>query len=234
MKLHEAKACVFIDIFQFNTNRFWAFKQMILGPRAIANVRGLRFYRFLGTGGGMGFSLRPDFGTYAVLTQWDDPEDYKKFIATHSYWATYQRHATQQRTLHLIPVQSHGKWDQSNPFASGIIKDLEVGDAPVAIVTRATVNWNRLFSFWRAVPNAAKSIESATDVLYYKGIGEWPWVQQATVSIWKNFDAVNAYAYKNRDHADIVQKTRLKKWYKEDLFSRFVVKKDTHFQPIIV
>ena len=107
MKLHEVKACVFIDIFQFNTNRFWAFKQMILGPRAIANVKGLGFYRFLGTGGGMGFSLRPDFGTYAVLTQWDDPEDYKKFIATHSYWATYQRHATQQRTLHLVPVQSH-------------------------------------------------------------------------------------------------------------------------------
>ena len=133
MKLHEAKASVFIDIFQFNTNRFWAFKQMILGPRAIANVKGLGFYRFLGTGGGMGFSLRPDFGTYAVLTQWDDPEDYKKFIATHSYWATYQRHATQQRTLHLVPVQSHGKWDQSNPFVSSIIKDLEVGDAPVAI-----------------------------------------------------------------------------------------------------
>ena len=234
MKLHDAKACVFIDIFQFNTNRFWAFKQMILGPKAIVNVKGLGFYRYLRTRGGMGFSLRPDFGTYVVLTQWDDPEDYKKFIATHSYWETYRRHATQQRTLHLVPVQSHGKWDQSNPFASSIIKDLEVGDASVAIVTRATVNWNRLFSFWRAVPNAAKSIESASDVLYYKGIGEWPWVQQATVSIWKNFDAVNAYAYKNQDHADIVQKTRLKKWYKEDLFSRFVVKKDTHFQPIIV
>ena len=29
----------------------------------------------------MGFSLRPDFGTYAVLTQWDDPEDYKKFAS---------------------------------------------------------------------------------------------------------------------------------------------------------
>ena len=26
---------------------------MILGPRAIANVKGLGFYRFLGTGGGM-------------------------------------------------------------------------------------------------------------------------------------------------------------------------------------
>ena len=54
MKLKDAKASVFIDIFRFSNNRFWAFKQMILGPRAIANVKGLGFYRFLGTGGGNG------------------------------------------------------------------------------------------------------------------------------------------------------------------------------------
>ena len=170
MKLKELEASVFIDIFRFSNNRFWAFKQMILGPRAIANVKGLGFYRFLGTGGGMGFSLRPDFGTYAVLTQWDNSEDYKKFIMTNSYWDRYRRHASQQRTLQLVPIQSHGKWNKSNPFLTSIVKDLEIGDAHVAIITRATINWNRLFSFWRAVPNSAKSIEAATVVLYYKGM----------------------------------------------------------------
>ena len=68
---------------------------------------------------------------------------------------------------------------------------------------------------------ASKAIEKADGIHYYKGIGEWPFIQQATVSIWENFESVNAFAYKDKVHAEIVKKTRQKKWYKEDLFSRF-------------
>jgi hypothetical protein len=84
-----------------------------------------------------------------------------------------------------------------------------------------------LFSFWKSVPLASKAIENAKGVQYYKGIGEWPFIQQATISIWDNFEAVNTFAYKDKAHADIVKKTKQMKWYKEDLFSRFYLISDT-------
>ncbi|MBT6567711.1 MAG: spheroidene monooxygenase [Flavobacteriales bacterium] len=225
---------VYIDFFQFESHRYWAFKQMLLGPIAIQKTSGLQFFKFLGTGGGNGFSLRPDFGTYAVLTLWDSPRDYQNFTANHPYWKTYQKKAAYQRTIGLVPVHSHGKWNGNNPFANHIEKTTStLAYAPVAVLTRATLNWNRLLSFWRSVPHAARTIETAKGVLFYKGVGEWPWVQQATVSIWENFEAVNTFAYKHRGHAEIVRKTKAQKWYKEDLFSRFVVASDTQFQPTI-
>ena len=59
--------------------------------------------------------------------------------------------------------------------------------------------------------------------LWFKGIGELPFIQQATFSIWENLESVTNFAYKDLNHSDIVKKTKKRKWYKEDLFSRFVI-----------
>ena len=99
-------------------------------------------------------------------------------------------------------------------------------DKKAVVITRATLRWTRLLSFWRSVPKASKAIENAPGIQYYKGIGEWPFIQQATVSIWDNFDAVNSFAYKSKIHTNIIKQTRQKKWYKEDLFSRFYLISD--------
>ena len=96
-------------------------------------------------------------------------------------------------------------------------------DLPVAIITRATLNYSKLFEFWNSVPKASKAIKNAKGVKWFKGIGELPFVQQATFSIWDNLQSVKDFAYKNADHSEIVKKTKKRKWYKEDLFSRFVV-----------
>lgn len=228
----ETNIHVFISFFRFGENRFWAFKQMLLGPRIFSEIPGLQFYKFLGTGGAKGFSLWPDFGTYAILTVWKSPTAFIEFQKKNPYWQEYRSHAKQQRTLGLIPIHSHGLWSGMNPFAEHQIKDFSVGDAQVAVLTRATLHWKRLISFWRSVPLASKTIEKAKGVHFYKGVGEWPFVQQATVSIWDNFQAVHDFAYKQQGHAAIVRKTRKQKWYQEDLFSRFVVLTDTQFQDI--
>ena len=122
----------------------------------------------------------------------------------------------------LSPIKSHGLWSCKNPFSNTTLsKEEKDSNKKAVVITRATLRWNRLFSFWKSVPAASKAIEKADGIHYYKGIGEWPFIQQATVSIWENFESVNAFAYKNKAHAEIVKKTRQKKWYKEDLFSRF-------------
>ena len=53
------------------------------------------------------------------------------------------------------------------------------------------------------------------------GIGEVPWIKQATFSIWQNKASMKAFAYNMQQHADVIKKTRKEKWYKEELFVRF-------------
>src|SRR6056300_217509 len=216
-----------LTLFSFKTNKFWAFQQMGLAPFQLKDTEGLRFYKFLGTGGGQGFSLQPDFSTYAFLGVWESFSFYENCLQNHSIFKAYRNKATVQRDLVLKPIKSHGKWSGQNPFIPQTSTSNQTDIKKAVVITRATLHWNRLFSFWKSVPLASKAIENAKGVQYYKGIGEWPFIQQATISIWDNFEAVNTFAYKDKAHADIVKKTKQMKWYKEDLFSRFYLISDT-------
>jgi hypothetical protein len=195
----------------------------------LKSVEGLQFFKFLGTGGGSGFSLTPDFSTYAFLGVWNDRSQYNDCMNEHPVFLQYKEKASSQRELVLSPVNSHGKWSGKNPFKTQENQKSRFEDSNLkaVVITRATLRWNRLLSFWKAVPAASRAINNAQGVSYFKGIGELPFIQQATVSIWESFEAVNTFAYKGKEHATIVKETKQKKWYKEDLFSRFFLISDT-------
>ena len=218
-----------LTLFTFKRNKFWAFKQMGIAAGKLKSVEGLQFSKFLGTGGGNGFSLTPDFSTYAFLGVWNDRSQYNDCMNEHPVFLQYKEKASSQRELVLSPVNSHGKWSGKNPFKTpeNPKSSFEDSNLKAVVITRATLRWNRLLSFWKAVPAASRAINNAQGVSYFKGIGELPFIQQATVSIWESFDAVNTFAYKGKEHATIVKETKQKKWYKEDLFSRFFLISDT-------
>ena len=218
-----------LTLFTFKRNKFWAFKQMGIAAGKLKSVEGLQFFKFLGTGGGSGFSLSPDFSTYAFLGVWNDRSQYNDCMNEHPVFLQYKEKASSQRELVLSPVNSHGKWSGKNPFKTQENQKSRFEDSNLkaVVITRATLRWNRLLSFWKAVPAASRAINNAQGVSYFKGIGELPFIQQATVSIWESFEAVNTFAYKGKEHATIVKETKQKKWYKEDLFSRFFLISDT-------
>jgi hypothetical protein len=58
-------------------------------------------------------------------------------------------------------------------------------------------------------------------LIYTKGIGEVPIRQMATFSLWKNMDALKAFAYQSKGHRSAIEKTRQRNWFKEELFVRF-------------
>ena len=68
---------------------------------------------------------------------------------------------------------------------------------------------------------ASDAIKKAKGVEYFKGVGELPFIQQATVSIWKDEASINMFAYKNKNHSEIIRKTKRESWYREDMFTRF-------------
>ena len=210
---------VYLHFFTYNQHRFWAFTQMQRAHAGLQQCKGLQFYKMLGTGAGAGFSLRPDFSTYALLTVWDTEQcKLKAFDKAAILQAFFDRSAG-QRIYSLSPIHTHGNWSGQSPFE--VQKPL--GDKPIVVITRATLNPTRLLEFWRHVPQASRAIKQAKGVGFFKGIGEWPFVQQATFSVWESAEAIRTFAYVSQAHASIVKKTRQRKWYKEDMFNRFEV-----------
>ena len=192
--------------------------------RFMKNQNGLIFYKFMGSGGRSGFSLRPDFSTYALLSVWENEDQAKSFLERNKLVSLYKKKCKQVRLLILKPFQSHGLWSGINPFKINDQQTIE--KSKVAIITRATLNYSKLISFWNSVPNSSKAISKAKGVYFFKGIGEIPFVQQATISLWDSIQDVINFAYKSEEHSEIVKRTRKEKWCKEELFSRFYVLND--------
>lgn len=215
-----------ISFFKYKTNKYWAFTQMGNSHKIFNKTKGLLFFKLLGTGGGSGFSLYPDFSTYAVLCVWENELFAREFIHQSEHSKLISLKALYRKDFFLNTIKSHGKWDGKNPFTT-TAKSINPNNK-VAIITRATVNKYRLFEFWNSVPNASKAIQKAKGVEWYKGIGEWPLIQQATFSIWKNIDFVKKFAYEGGLHKEIVKKTKSRNWYNEELFARFEILKSEY------
>tara|TARA_B100001094_G_scaffold201063_1_gene195060 strand:+ start:855 stop:1463 length:609 start_codon:yes stop_codon:yes gene_type:complete len=192
---------------------------MNLAFDVLNKTAGLSFFKLLGTGSGKGFSLYPDFSTYAILCVWEKESFAKVFIEKSNHSKLISKKAFSREDFFLSPIKSHGLWDGINPFS--VTKHEFNKESKIAIITRATLNKNKLFEFWKSVPQASLAIQNAKGVEWFKGIGEWPFIQQATFSVWDNIGSVKEFAYGSGVHSKIVTKTRKRNWYKEDLFARF-------------
>ena len=54
------------------------------------------------------------------------------------------------------------------------------------------------------------------------GIGELPFIKQATFSIWESKESMKKFAYQMHQHQEAIKKTRKENWYSEDMFVRFI------------
>ena len=204
--------------------KFWAFFMMQYGHRYLKKVNGLSFYRLMGSGKNGGFNPFPDWSVYALLQVWDDEASAELFFNTNSLFAQYQTKATEIWTLHLRNIAVHGSWNSVTPFAKEVLTDPE---AKIAVLTRATIKWNKLIQFWRYVPTSQQNLKENEGLLFSIGVGEVPILQMATFSLWNDQEALKKFAYHSAGHREAIKKTKELNWYKEELFSRFQVIKTT-------
>lgn len=216
-----------VSIFHFSgwKNKYWAFSQMGIGPFRVGKVAGLQFLKFLGSGAINGFSILPDFSTYAILAVWDKEASAERFFSNHALFNDYTKHSERVQTHFLHNTMSHGLWNNQNPFEAVLTFD---PNAPVAVLTRATIRKRRLWAFWKQVPSASMAVENTPGLQFAIGIGEAPLIHQATFSIWESGKQMMAYAYNANPHKGIIKETRTQKWYKEELFARFIPYKTIH------
>lgn len=185
------------------------------------------FYKLMGCGKNGTFDKIPDLQQWAILTVRDNetiPEgkDYLKTLygSFISKWVLLFQ--CEVFTFYLQPIKGHGTWDGKQPFEyvqSGNLDKSEV----VATLTRATIRISKLKYFWQNVASAANSMVKANGFIFSAGVGEIPWIKQATFSIWTSEEAMTKFAYGTMAHANIVKKTRKEKWYSEDMFVRFKI-----------
>nr|WP_225986585.1 spheroidene monooxygenase [Rufibacter sp. LB8] len=185
----------------------------------LQQVKGLRFYKLLGSGQGRGFSLKPNWYRYGLMCTWDSPNAAEDFLHGHPLMRQYQEHTFEQYHLSLLPLQTHGLWDGKNPFTTETRASTQ--DQPIAVLTRASIKLTKVLDFWKHVPQASASLDQAQGLLASIGLGEAPFIRQATFSLWENEAAMKAYAYRTASHRDVITRTRTQGWYSEEMFARF-------------
>lgn len=168
---------------------------------------GVKFAKVLGTGRGRRFGpTSADLTRWAALTVSDEPPDLKTgpTIAT--------------CTITLGPIASRGTWSKQAPF-----QNERNSKGNVLVLTRARLRARRLPVFWRANAPVARILEDQEGLLAAFGFGEAPLGFQGTVSIWRNAADVTRFAYRQPEHAAVVERTPHERWYAEELFARFHV-----------
>ena len=186
----------------------------------------ISFYKLMGSGKNGTFDKTPDWQQWAIFTVMsvdsisenckDDllRKMYGLFIAK---WLRLFKCETW--TIVLDPIEGHGYWDGKKPFGELLRKSKFEGN--VAVLTRATIRISKLNAFWKQVDGVASRMSTAPGFVTSFGIGEVPWLKQATFSIWESEDAMKKFAYSMAEHKEVIVKTRREKWYSEDMFVRF-------------
>jgi heme-degrading monooxygenase HmoA len=190
--------------------------------RPLSREPGLRFFKLVGTGSGIGFSRVPDLALWGLFAVWERTADWERFRSASRVMRQYEARGEEIYSLLLRPLAAHGRWDGVEPFGAVVPeRGARDADAPVVVLTRASIRLARQLRFWDAVPRVDATLQGHPDLLLTFGVGELPYLRQATLSVWRSARAMQAWAYGSPQHAEVVRRTRDEAWYAEDLFARF-------------
>ena len=175
----------------------------------------------MGTGKNGTFDKIPDWQQWAVLTVTPQSNSTKKAQPSYGSFINrwYRFFNCEIFTMQLEPLEGRGTWDGKKAF--GDLPPMSDYSGRIARVTRATIRLNKLKYFWENVAPVAAQMHTAKGFLFSAGIGEVPWIKQATFSIWDSREDMTAFAYGMKTHREVIQKTRKQQWYREDMFTRF-------------
>jgi hypothetical protein len=198
--------------------RLWAFKWMGRARRPLAATAGLGFHRLLGSGSGLGFSLLPDFGRYALLATWSSEPAADEFFAA-PLLGECREHGAELWTVKLLTLRSRGAWAGAGPFA--VHPGALPPELPRVVLTRACLRLRAVPGFWSRVPAINRSLIAAPGLRLALGVGEIPWVRPVTFSVWDDDASLDRFAFQGSCHHAGARAAYQHRWFHEDLFARF-------------
>ncbi|WP_425426142.1 spheroidene monooxygenase [Albimonas pacifica] len=218
-------AVVSLSLYRFASPaaRAWAVAQMGLARPALARAPGIGFRKLLGSGVGEGFTPRPNWAVWAILAEWPDAERARAAAAGDRPLCAWRARAEESLDLFLAPLSRRGRWSGAAPFEPAPPAAAEAPPGPIAALTRATLRPAALLRFWGREPAISAAIGANPDVLLKIGLGETPWLQQVTFSIWPDAAAMDRFARGGGPHAGAIAAARRNGWFAEELYARFAV-----------
>lgn len=204
---------------------FAGFLSMALFRMPLLLHKNINFWKLLGTGRNGTFDIHPDWRQWGILIVENKRSGHSKTHLNHNFiygsfitgwWKFF---ACETWTIFLDPVEGHGAWDGKEVF--GKLPKQSEYEGIIAVLTRATIRVSKLAAFWKNVDSVAAKMEGAPGFITSLGIGEVPWIKQATFSIWKSKNEMKNFSYKMNEHTKVIQKTKMENWYSEDMFIRF-------------
>lgn len=184
------------------------------------NKSGIVFSKLMGSGKNGTFDIEPDLEQWAYLWVWENESTYNDFVKNSLVSKYIQKFAFENFTLFLQPIQSHGFWDKKKPFENDKENEFKENE-PIVVLTRASIRPHKAADFWRNVPAIAQNFAQNEGFLYSIGVGEIPFFKQATLSVWQTEKLMKEFAYRRKEHSEVIKKTRSQQWYSEELFARF-------------
>lgn len=208
---------------------FFALLAMAVHRLPLEMNKKIAFYKLMGSGKNGTFDKHPDWQQWAIMAVHQESFElahlaqpllvaklYGRFIQS---WYRFFR--CELYTLVMTPTEGHGLWDKKEPF--GQLPKHTSYEGTVGVMTRATIRLSKLRAFWQNVPGVAGQMGQAKGLHTSFGIGEIPFIKQATFSVWENKEAMKDFAYRLKEHNEVIQKTRKQDWYSEELFVRFKI-----------
>jgi hypothetical protein len=176
----------------------------------------ITFWKLLGVGQ-PGFKPQGDGRQWAVLIVW------KRTPEKIYWWQKFLQAKSEVTSFHLLPLFGHGLWSGVDPFSH--LKKTDLQSKKIAVLTRASIKWSKAKLFWQNVPAVSEDLNQSFRPEFTAGIGEIPYIRQATFSVWSSEEEMKKFAYQHEAHKKVIEMTKQHNWYSEELFYRFAVVK---------
>lgn len=172
----------------------------------------------LGCGYDGGFGLRPSLTRQGLFLVFDQIQNARDFLEHSTIIKQYRRHCAEVLTVYLHPYSVKGTWSGMSLVPT---QNVPLADHAIATLTRASIRPSRMASFWRLAPATHDALFAAKGCSLAIGVGEAPFVRQATISLWENTAAMNNYA-QHGAHLTAIKAAFKEDYFSESMFVRFI------------
>jgi spheroidene monooxygenase len=194
----------------------WGLSRYVIGRFALRNIPGLQFFKVLGSGFEGGFSTKPSLHKQGLFCLFDSEQHAKQFRRHSKLVQSYLKHSREFFAVTLNVFSTRGSW--ANTQLDITAKAPVSG--PIASLTRASIKPLKAKAFWKKAQPAEASINQSEGVILSAGLGEAPYLRQATFTIWEDETALNTYAQQGA-HLAAIKAAYGQQYFSESMFTRF-------------
>jgi len=218
---HSSQTAVLVLADIAAASRVWGWSRIVKGPSALQAVDGLRFAKVLGSGYEGGFGLRPSGSRQGLFAVFHTAQAAQDFVERSEVLAAYRERCRELCVVELLCWSCRGSWDGTS---LDIVSHPPQDQEPIAALTRASIHVRKASAFWQHATPSQNALGDVPGIQLAVGLGEAPFLRQATFTIWDSVAAMDAYA-RTGPHLQAIQSAGQQQYFSESMFARFILRR---------